>query len=155
MMQSAAIVALEGAGGDGARARRGRWKKPKFRDAEREAGVQRMKITQVLGASTFQNPHAVEAKRIYDTENAEVIHMSLKPGQSLKRHITPVDVFFYILEGRGIVEIGDERQEVGRDMLIESPKGGPHLLSNPGEGVFRFLVVKVPKQKAPSKIDAP
>jgi mannose-6-phosphate isomerase-like protein (cupin superfamily) len=29
-----------------------------------------------------------------------------------------VDVFFYVLEGKGVVEIGDETQEVSRDMLI-------------------------------------
>ncbi len=113
-----------------------------------------MKATKVTGASAFQNPHAVEAKRIYDTENAEVIHMSLRPGQSLKRHTTPVDVFFYILEGRGVVEVGGERQEVERDTLIESPKGIPHLLSNTGEGDFRFLVVKVPRQREPTKVGA-
>jgi mannose-6-phosphate isomerase-like protein (cupin superfamily) len=77
--------------------------------------------------------------------------MALKPGQSLKKHVTPVDVFFYILEGKGTVEIGDEKQEVEKDMLIESPKNSPHLLSNTGEGTFRFLVVKVPKQKEPTR----
>lgn len=110
-----------------------------------------MKLTRVQNISGFQNPHAVEAKRLYDTDNAEVIHMALKPGQSLKKHVTPVDVFFYILEGKGTVEIGEEKQEVEKDMLIESPKNSPHLLSNTGEGTFRFLVVKVPKQKEPTK----
>jgi len=81
-----------------------------------------VKITRVYEIGGFQNPHAVEAKRLYDTDNAEAIHMALKPGQSLKKHITPVDVFFYVLEGKGIVEIGDEKQEVEKDMLIESPK---------------------------------
>lgn len=110
-----------------------------------------MKITRVQEIGGFQNPHAIEAKRLYDTDNAEAIHMALKPGQSLKKHITPVDVFFYVLEGKGIVEIGDEKQEVEKDMLIESPKNSPHLLRNTGQGTFRFLVVKVPKQKEPTK----
>ena len=106
-----------------------------------------MKITQIEKTAAFQNVHLVEAKQIYDTENATVIYMSLQPGQSLKKHTTPVDVFFYILEGKGTIEIGDEKQEVQKDVLIESPKGIPHLLRNSGEGVFRFLVVKLPKQK--------
>jgi mannose-6-phosphate isomerase-like protein (cupin superfamily) len=54
-------------------------------------------------------------------------------------------VFFYILEGKGVVEIGEEPQEVEKNTLIDSPKGIPHLLRNTGEGVFRFLVVKLPK----------
>src|SRR5512139_2187109 len=111
-----------------------------------------MKVTKVGNASSFENIHSVEAKRIYDTENAETIHMSLTPGQSLKKHTTPVDVFFYILEGKGIVEIGNEKQEVEKDTLIDSPNGIPHLLLNIGEGVFRFLVVKVPKPKEPTRI---
>jgi mannose-6-phosphate isomerase-like protein (cupin superfamily) len=110
-----------------------------------------MKIVRVENLNAFQNPHAVEAKKLYDTENAEATHMALQPKQCLKKHITPVDVFFYILEGKGSVEIGDERQEVEKDMLIESPKNLPHMLCNAGEGPFRFLVVKVPKQKEPTK----
>jgi quercetin dioxygenase-like cupin family protein len=102
-----------------------------------------MNITKVEDVASFQNVHAVEAKKIYARENAEVIHMALSPGQSLKKHTTPADVFFYILEGKGFVEIGDEKQEVEKDMLIDSPKGIPHLLGNSGEEVLRFLVVKL------------
>jgi mannose-6-phosphate isomerase-like protein (cupin superfamily) len=36
--------------------------------------------------------------------------------------------------------------------LIDSPKGIPHLLRNSGDGIFRFLVVKVPKQKEQTKV---
>ncbi len=102
-----------------------------------------MKVTKVNSVSVFQNPHEVEAKRIFENEKASVIQMALKPGQSLKKHTTPVDVFFYILEGKGIVEIGDEKQEVEKDTLIESPRGIPHLLGNTSDHVFRFLVVKL------------
>lgn len=111
-----------------------------------------MKVTRVVAASTFQNVHGVDARKIYDTEHAEAIHMSLAPGQSLKKHVTPTDVFFYILEGKGVVEIGDEKAEMGKDTLIESPRGIPHLLRNTGEGPFRFLVVKAPKQKQPTTV---
>jgi quercetin dioxygenase-like cupin family protein len=102
-----------------------------------------MKATKVENISAFQNAHGVEAKKLYATKNAEVIYMNLKPGQSLKKHTTPVDVFFYILEGKGEVEIGDETNEVEKDTLIESPKDIPHLLRNTGTSVFRFLVVKL------------
>lgn len=102
-----------------------------------------MKTSKVLKTSSFENVHGVDAKKIYADDNAQVIHMALQSGQSLKKHTTPVDVFFYILEGKGVVEIGDETQEVEKDTLIESPKEIPHLLRNTGEGVFRFLVVKL------------
>ena len=102
-----------------------------------------MKVTKVDSVAVFKNPHEVEAKRIYETEKAGVIYMALEPGQSLKKHTTPVDVFFYILEGNGIVEIGQEKQEVEKDTIVESPKGIPHLLRNTGKHVLKFLVVKL------------
>ncbi|MDD4255912.1 MAG: cupin domain-containing protein, partial [Methanofollis sp.] len=64
-----------------------------------------------------KNPHGVDARKVYDTEHATMVHIALQPGESLKKHITPVDVAFYVLEGTGIVEIGDERQECGPDTL--------------------------------------
>ncbi len=80
-----------------------------------------MKTVDVNNADISENPHKVDVRKIYDTENAQAVHIILKPGESLKRHITPVDVFFYVLEGKGIIEIGDEKKEVCPDTLIESP----------------------------------
>ena len=67
--------------------------------------------------------------------------MRLKLRQSLKLHTTPVNVFFYILEGRENIVIGNEKQEVTRNMLIESLKGIPHLFENIGVDFFTFLVI--------------
>lgn len=111
-----------------------------------------MKITNALTADDKRNPHGVSAKPIYDSPHAVVVHMTLQPGQSLKKHATPVDVFFYVLEGSGIVEIGEEKEKVTRDMIIESPAHVPHLLANDGDQVFRILVVKVPKPTEATRI---
>lgn len=104
-----------------------------------------MKIMKVSEVLDKPNPHGVSAKKIYDSEHAQAIHMTLKPGEALKKHVTPVDVFFYILEGEGRVEIGDEVQTVRKDYIIDSPAKIPHRLMNPGKENFRFLVVKVPR----------
>lgn len=111
-----------------------------------------MKITELKNTGLNPNPHNVEVKKLYDTENAVVVHIMLKPGESLKRHITPVDVFFYVLEGKGIVEIGDEKEEAGPDTLIESPARIPHCLYNVGKEIFRVLVVKTPRPKESTRI---
>lgn len=109
--------------------------------------IMAIKITEVKDVKTGKNPHNVDARVIYDTEHAMVVHILLKPGESLRRHITPVDVAFYVLEGKGIVEIGQDRLEAGPDMIIESPARVPHRWINDGPGVFRVLVMKVPKPK--------
>jgi len=111
-----------------------------------------MKIIEVAKVVSGQNPHHVDARKIYDTDNAIAVVITLQPGESLKKHITPVDVFFYVLEGTGIVEIGDEKATCTTDMLIESPSRIPHRWSNESSAVFRVLVVKVPRPKEETKL---
>ncbi len=103
-------------------------------------------------AAIQETPHGVDVRKLFDSEHVQVVEIKLMPGESLKKHITPVDVFFYILEGAGIVEIGDEQAPVTADQLIESPKGIPHLLLNESDGPFRFLVVKTPKAAASTRV---
>jgi len=111
-----------------------------------------MKIVEVKNADISQNPHNVDVRKIYDTKNAQAAHITLKPGESLKRHITPVDVFFYVLEGKGIVEVGDEKKEVGPDTLIESPAKIVHCWYNESNEILRILVVKVPRPTEAAKL---
>lgn len=103
-----------------------------------------MQAVEVMKQPIMANPYGLEARRIHDSQHAQVMHIMLQPGQSLVRHSTPVDVFFYVLEGMGVVEIGDESREAGPDTLIESPARNPHCWHNRGDGVLRILVVKTP-----------
>ena len=111
-----------------------------------------MKSIEVKDAQIQSNPHGVESKKLYDSEKAQVVHILLKPGQQLKKHLTPVDVLFFVLEGRGIVEIGDEKREVGPDTLIDSPAKIPHCWYNQSNGNLRVLVTKVPRPVEATKI---
>ncbi len=111
-----------------------------------------MKIVEVEKAEMMPNPHGVEVRKLYDTAHAQATHITLKPGESLKKHITPVDVFFYVLEGRGVLEIGEEREEVGPHTLIESPAKIPHCWYNEGEEVLRIIVVKAPRPEELTKV---
>ena len=79
-----------------------------------------MKITEVAKIVSGPNPHHVDARKIYDTDNAIAVVITLQPGESLKKHMTPVDVFFYVLEGTGIVEISIQKLDTaGLPMTVE------------------------------------
>jgi mannose-6-phosphate isomerase-like protein (cupin superfamily) len=114
--------------------------------------VLEMKVVEVKDMESKPNPHGVDARNISDNDSAQVVHITLQPGESLKKHITPVDVVFYLLEGRGIVEIGEERKEVGADTLIESPARIPHRWINESKGPVRILVIKTPRPKEATKM---
>ncbi len=111
-----------------------------------------MNIVEMLKLPVADTPHKVDVRKLYDTEHAMTVHITLQPGEKLIRHITPVDVFFYVLEGTGIVEVGDEKQEVSQDNLIDSPARIPHCWYNESEEILRFLVVKVPKPMEETKL---
>jgi mannose-6-phosphate isomerase-like protein (cupin superfamily) len=104
-----------------------------------------MKIIKVKEQEVVETPHKVDVRKLYDHDNAQTMHITLQPGEALKPHITPVDVFFYILEGTTEVRVGDETIAVEKDCLVESPKGIVHCLSNSSSRVTRILVVKAPK----------
>jgi len=111
-----------------------------------------MKVTEVAKVVSGPNPHHVDARKIYDTPHAVAVVITLQPGEALKKHITPVDVFFYVLEGIGVIEIGDEKKTVEKDMLVESPAKIPHRWANESKAVFRVLVVKVPRPVEETKL---
>lgn len=98
------------------------------------------------------NAHGIDVRRVYDTEHALASHLTLKPGEKLIRHITPVDVFFYVLEGTGIIEVGYEKREVSPDTVIDSPRNIPHCWYNESDEILRILVVKVPRPSTATKL---
>jgi len=111
-----------------------------------------MKIINVKNTPVVETPHKVDVRKLYDKETAQAMHITLQPGESLKPHITPVDVFFYILEGTVDVRVGDETIAVSKDNLVESPKDIVHCLSNNIDAIARILVVKAPKPISQAKM---
>ena len=98
------------------------------------------------------NPHGVSVRAMHASEHIQVERLLLQPGDVLKKHVASVDVYLYVLEGRGIVEVGDERQEVDVDMLVEIPAQSPHRLLNQGSAPFHVLNVKAPRPTVATKI---
>jgi len=89
-------------------------------------------------------PEGIDGRRLHRTAKVEVIHLTIKPGGTLPRHSTPVDAFFYVLEGRGVLDAGGESQEIGEGTLVHCPAGSPHIWTNPADQPLRILVVKTP-----------
>jgi len=102
-----------------------------------------MNTIEVQKVEIAPNPHGVDVRKLYANEKIQVNHITLKPGEQLKKHTTPVDVLFYVLQGIGVVEIGDEKKEVGKDSLIESSAKIPHCWYNKGTETLRILLLRL------------
>jgi len=111
-----------------------------------------MKITRVSDTAIKETVHKVDTKEVYSKDSAQAIHIKLEPGEALKPHITPVDVFFYVLKGTPEIMVGKEKQIVDTDCVVESPKDIPHCIYNNSKNIARVLVVKAPKPTTQTRL---
>jgi len=111
-----------------------------------------MRITRVNETPIKETVHKIDVREIYNKESAQAMHIKLEAGESLKPHITPVDVFFYVLEGTPEISVGKEKQTAEANCLVESPKDIPHCISNNSDKEVRILVVKAPKPTSKTKL---
>jgi mannose-6-phosphate isomerase-like protein (cupin superfamily) len=111
-----------------------------------------MNVLNWKSAPEKKNPHGVDVRLLHDKPDAQALHIFLDAGEKLKPHITPVDVFFYVLEGKPTIMVGEESKDVVANDLVESPKNIPHCIYNETDQIARVLVVKTPRQKETSKV---
>ena len=102
-----------------------------------------MEIKKIFETEAFVNGHGVEARKFYQNEQMMMVHLNLKPGDTIAKHGAAIDVCFLVLEGKGIVEIGDESKEVEANTLIESPANCGHGWRNESDKALRILVMKM------------
>lgn len=111
-----------------------------------------MKIIKYQEQEIKETPHKIDVRQMYNKDSAQVMIIALKPGESLKPHKTPVDVFFFIIEGRPTIHIGEESEVCEVDTLIESPSEIVHYISNSSNDLARILVVKAPRPTSITKV---
>ncbi len=105
-----------------------------------------------LSEPVKETPHGVDVRQLYNDFSAQIMHIRLEAGESLKAHKTPVDVVFYILEGEPTIHIGNESLPQVKDTLIESPANITHYISNESSKQARILVIKAPRPENKTKI---
>jgi Mannose-6-phosphate isomerase len=104
-----------------------------------------MKTVKVGEGKVMKDDSGVLAKAMYSAPEAMIIHIEVKAGGSVKPHVTPVDMEFFVLEGKGSFRLGEETVEAGPGVLIISPRGVPHGMDNEGPGPLRVLAIKNPR----------
>ncbi|WP_324736028.1 cupin domain-containing protein [Thermococcus sp. SY098] len=102
-----------------------------------------MIVVKAEEAERIDNPHGVDVKKLIGMENVQILHITLKPGEGLKKHAIPVDAFLYVIKGKGVVEVGEEKEEIRKATLVYLPKEISHSVENTGSLEMKFLVIKV------------
>jgi mannose-6-phosphate isomerase-like protein (cupin superfamily) len=111
-----------------------------------------MKIVKTFETAEIPNPHFISVRALLVSESAQFEHLSLEPGQVQKMHVAHTNVFFYILNGTGILEAGKETITLSADMLVEMPPETPHRLINNSNFQLRLLNIKAPRPQKPTQV---
>ena len=72
----------------------------------------------------------------------EVVHLSLKPGEKIDKHINPNDVIFFVVEGKAMFETDTEKELVSKDQVIVVPGGANRGIDNISVALIKVLVIK-------------
>jgi mannose-6-phosphate isomerase-like protein (cupin superfamily) len=71
-------------------------------------------------------------------------HATVRPGEESLPHRLSVSEVYYILEGSGVMYIGDESSEVGPHQTIYIPPKAIQHIANTGTVDLRFLCIVDP-----------
>jgi mannose-6-phosphate isomerase-like protein (cupin superfamily) len=72
--------------------------------------------------------------------NQSLAEATLAPGQATeKHHHVKTEEIYYVLKGRGLMEVGEEKREIGPLDAVAIPPGSDHILTNTGAADMVFL----------------
>jgi len=102
---------------------------------------------EIIDLNEIETKEKFKPHRVIQQDEVQVVLLPFKPGQGLKVHTTPVDVFFYVVEGKAEITVGDEVKQVEEGNIILSPKHIPHNVRNSSDKNTKVMVVKTPNPK--------
>jgi mannose-6-phosphate isomerase-like protein (cupin superfamily) len=93
-------------------------------------------------------PFKFDGRILYSSEKFELVYLTLQPGEEMEKHIQPIDVVFFVLEGTGTLDIGHPESlreiiEVAPNMTIHVKAGISRAWRNTGDRQLKILVNKL------------
>ncbi len=70
--------------------------------------------------------------------------VEIRPGGEQRIHSHAPEQIYYILQGRGVMTVADERAPVGPGDCVFIPSGTPHGLKNDGELLLKYFSAAAP-----------
>ena len=98
-------------------------------------------------ARVLATPHGSEIRPLIDRTTSAITQCSLAeevlpPGAVVTpHHHRQLEEIYYIVEGRGVMQVGEEEREVGAGDAVYIPRGRRHTLKNTGTEPIKILLV--------------
>jgi len=106
----------------------------------------------------FSGQEGTQIKPIFapeDTDNAirySIAHCTINPGKTSKPHTMSTSEIYYILQGNGIMHVGEEQKQVVKDETIFVPPNSRQFLENNGDEDLITLCIVDPAWKKDDEI---
>ena len=109
-----------------------------------------MDVRNVERAAAFTTKDGSEIRELLAHRNSCIRNQTLAEARlpagartTPHRHVKTEEIY-YILEGRGLMRLGDESREVGVGDAVAIPPGTVHQITNTGGDVLKFLCCCAP-----------
>ena len=109
-----------------------------------------MEVVNRNSSTPFITKDGSEIRSILDRTSSSAANQSLAeatlpPGAATEPHRHPrTEEIYYILEGEGLMRLGDESCRVGLGDAIAIPPGTLHQIVNDGAAILKFLCCCAP-----------
>ena len=109
-----------------------------------------MDVRNIDEVPSFTTLDGSEIRELLAYRNASIRLQSLAEarlpigGRTTPHFHRRTEEIYYIVAGRGLMQIGDESRAVGPGDAIAIPPGAVHTIANVGEGVLKFLCCCAP-----------
>ena len=106
-----------------------------------------MEVVNVSEVKEFKKGKRV-SRKVVDNDNAWISFHFYSPDSEvqLHRHVDSVDVY-YVIEGEGLVTVGDEERVLRKGDIVAIPKNIVHGVVNPYKKPLIMLDILAPKPK--------
>ncbi len=103
-----------------------------------------MAVIKIDSINEFRTKTGVLAKQLLKHDNVTVMYISLDPQDAIPEHSVAVDVFFYVISGKGTIKIGEDEGIVEKTDIITCPPNTMMSLKADQGEKFIVLNVKTP-----------
>ena len=84
--------------------------------------------------------------------NYSLAQFTLEPGKRSKLHKISSSEIYYILEGKGDLNVNEDTHHLEKDDSVYVPPNSKQFIKNTGESSFRFLCIVEPAWKADDEL---
>ena len=84
----------------------------------------------------------INALKLFSDEAVEIIHLTLLPSDKIELHKNSLDVIFYVLEGKGELQVEHEKCHIEKGSCVEVKKDLDRSWENIGDTPLCLMAIK-------------